>query len=165
MEMDTVLTSFRDLCDDPIAWAVLAAVSLKALWSLTIYLRCPVCNNLPEIDPETARRLVDAKFRTSPRFLFLMLGGLALSIGGLYALRDPAVGPFALAAILLGVFVLLVEPSKLTIDDNTLRVAAARGRGGETYDLALDRLRGAHVERMAIEFAFAAALALLILTY
>jgi hypothetical protein len=163
MEMATVLASFRDLCDDPVAWAILAAVSAKALFSLYVFNRCPVVNRIGLRDVQALEKYRED--RVSPRFLFIMLGGIALAVGGLYALRSPDVGPLALAAIVLGVFVLLVEPSQLTIHDNTLRAAAARRRGGEAYDVALDRLRGAHLERMMIEFAFAGLLALVILAY
>jgi hypothetical protein len=165
MEMETVLTSFRDLCGNPVAWVIAAVAAAKAAYSLFVFYRCPVVNRSLDIAPEAARAAVESRYRNSPRFLFMMLVGLTLSIGGLYALRSPDAGPAALAAIVVGVFILLVEPSRLTIDDNTLRVAAARPGGGEGYEFALDRLRGAHLERILIEIGFAALLALIILVY
>jgi hypothetical protein len=165
MEMETVLTSFRDLCDNPVAWLIAGAAAAKAAYSFVVFHRCPVVNRAAGIAPEAARAAVNARHLASPRFLFMMLLGLALSIGGLYALRSPDAGPAALAAIVVGVFILLVEPSRLTIDDNTLRVAAARPDGGEGYEFALERLRGAHLERLVIEIGFAALLALVILLY
>jgi hypothetical protein len=65
----------------------------------------------------------------------------------------------------LGVFLMLTEPSQLTIEDATLRVVAARAEGGEAVRFALERLRSAHLGRLGLEFAFAAALALLVAAY
>jgi hypothetical protein len=165
MEMETVLTSFRDLCGNPVAWVIAGVAAAKALYSLVAFYRCPVVNRGVGIAPEVARAAIESRFLRSPRFLFAMLAGLTLAVGGLYALRSPDAGPAALAAIVVGVFILLVEPSRLTISDNTLRVAAARPAGGEAYEFALERLRGAHLERISIEIAFAMLLVVVIAVY
>lgn len=165
MGMDSVLTSFQSLRDDPIAWALVGLVAAKALFSLACFTRCPVRRQSRLVDARAAREATNARFVHAPRFLSLMLVGIVLSVGGLYTLSDPELGGLALAAMVLGVFLMLTEPSQLTIEDATLRVVAARAEGGEAVRFALERLRSAHLGRLGLEFAFAAALALLVAAY
>jgi hypothetical protein len=165
MEMDAVIGSFRDLCGNPVAWVILAGISAKATLSLYYFLRCPYCRTRLEVTPEQARAMLSRPTIHNPRFLIGMTTALALTIGGLYATHSPDLTTFALASIVLGVFIMLVAPSQLWITDGTLRVAAARADGTEALAFASDRLRWAHIERIAIEFAFAGALAVLILSF
>lgn len=165
MEMSNVLASLEALCADPRAWAIVALAAGKALYSLVCFLRCPVLNARSVIDAQAAREATNARHVHNPRFLALMLTGIVLSLAGLYLLPSPALGPAALAAMALGAFLMLVGPSRLTIDDTTLRVVAARAEGGEALAFAMDRLRSAHVERLTLEFGFAALLALLVAAY
>lgn len=162
MQMEMVLASVRDLCNMPIAWAIFAAVALRAVWSLVHFLSCPVVRRTSTLDPQAARAKLNARVLHSPRFLLAMLTGIALSVGGLYALRSPDAGPLALAAIVFGVFILIVEPSRLDVDQDTMRVSAARLDGPDAYEFALDRLRAAHIERIGIEFAMVALLGFVI---
>lgn len=163
MEMQNVLTSLSDLCASPVAWGIVGVVALRAVWSAVAYFKCPLMTCHGTLDVAHARARVNARFIHSPRFLVSMLLGLALAIGGLYALRMPDAGPLALAAIVFGAFILLVEPSRLTVEDNEMRVVAASADGPEALALAQDRLRTAHYERIGMEFAMVAALAALVI--
>jgi hypothetical protein len=165
MEMNAVLGSFRDLCDNPVAWAILAGVTAKAALSLAFFLRCPYCRSSLDVTPQQARAMLERRTIHNPRFLIGMVTALTLTIGGLYATQAPELGALALAAIVIGVFIMLVAPSQLWIMDGTLRVAAARAEGSEALSFAAERLRWAHIERIAIEIAFALALAVLILSF
>lgn len=165
MELQTILNSFRDLCNMPIAWAILGMVAARALWSLVVFFRCPFLRDTDALDPVEARAQSESLYLNSPRFLVTMLTGLALSIGGLYALRSPDVGPMALAAIVIGVFLLIVEPSRLAVEENTRRVAASRLEGEAAHGFAVERLRASHIERLATEIAMAIVLIAVVLIY
>jgi hypothetical protein len=165
MEMNAVIASFRDLCANPVAWAILAGVSLKAILSLAFFLRCPFCRSSLDVTPQQARAMLARRTLHNPRFLMGMLTALTLTVGGLYATQAPGLTTFALAAIVIGVFIMLVAPSQLWIMDGTLRVAAARADGSEALSFAAERLRWAHIERIAIEITFALALGVLILSF
>lgn len=165
MEMQAVLGSFRALCDMPVAWAIVAAVALRALWSLVTFFTCPFIHGADRLDPATARQALNERRIRSPRFLIAMSIGLMLSIGGLYALREPDAGPLALAAIVFGVFILIVEPSRLSVDENTRRVAASRLEGVDAQALAVDRLRASHIERIAMELGLATLIAAVVTFY
>ncbi len=165
MQMDTVISQFRDLCDNPVAWAILAAVAIKAAVSTVEFLRCPYVNHVDAISAEQARAELSRRTLHNPRFLVAMSAALTLTIGGLYAARAPELATWALGAIVAGVFLLLVAPSQLQIADGRLRVAATRAEGGAALSFAADRLRRAHLERLGIEIAFAAAFALLVVVF
>ena len=151
MKMDLVLGNFDRLCEAPAIWAILGLMALRAALSVVWYLKCPVVGQTERMDPMADRQAVDAPFVHSPRFLATMLIGITLSIGGLYAMQLTDVGPAAMAAIMIGVFLLIVEPSRLSVEENTRRVSASRLDGDDAYSLAHERLRGAHVERIALE--------------
>ena len=165
MQMNSVLTAFQNLCDTPIGWAMLALVSLKAAHSVISFLRCPLLRGEAYIDPEVAQARLDSPVLHSPRFMVSMLTGLTLAIGGLYTLQNPQIGHFAIAAIVLGVFIMLVEPSRLSIDENNLRVAAIGDAQGAGHEMAVDRLRAAHLERVAMEVLFAIGLGIVVAIY
>ncbi|PIP97217.1 MAG: hypothetical protein COW75_07575 [Rhodobacterales bacterium CG18_big_fil_WC_8_21_14_2_50_71_9] len=164
MQLEMVLASLRDLCDMPIAWAIFAAVAFRALWSVIEFFTCPVVRGASKLDPQAARDKLNARVLHSPRFLTAMLVGIVLSVGGLYALRAPDAGPLALAAIVFGVFILIVEPSRLSVDEVTMRVSAAKLDGADAYSFALDRLRAAHLERIAVEIGMVALLGFVIVS-
>jgi hypothetical protein len=163
MELQNVIHSFQRLCDMPVAWALLALFGARALWSIVVFVRCPYVNHAPQIDVIWAREAVNSPNIRSPRFLVTMLAGMALAIGGLYGLQSTDLGPMALAALLIGMFVLIVEPSHLSVMENTRRVAAARLSSGDDHDFALERLRAAHFERLATEVSLAILLGALLL--
>lgn len=165
MQMDNVLTAFRNLCDTPVGWIMLALVTAKALHSIFMFLRCPLLHGAPPVPPDRAQALLDSPMFHSPRFLAMMGLGIALAVGGLYSVQNPAIGHFAIAAIVLGVFVMLVEPSHLSITENGLRVAALGTAEGETRELALERLRASHLERLAMEGLFAVGLGVVVAVY
>lgn len=165
MEMHAVLVSFQNLCDNPVAWGVVGLVALKTSYSVMTYFRCPLLRNRLQLSPEMADALVQRRVLHSPRFLALMMVGIALAVGGLYTVSNPIYGAIGLAAIVIGAFILIVEPSQLSIEENQLRVAAAGSTVGETLDLAMDRLRWSHLERISIEIALTAALVAILAIY
>ncbi len=165
MQMDSVLTAFRNLCDTPVGWIMLALVTLKTVHSIVMFIRCPMLHGAPYIAPERARALLDSPTFHRPRFLGTMLAGIALAVGGLYSVQAPEIGHFAIAAIVLGVFLMLVEPSQLSIEENGLRVAAVGPVEGEARELAVDRLRAAHLERLTMETLFAIGLGIVVAIY
>ena len=166
MEMGNVLASFQHLCDNPLAWALVALGAMKMAHSVYLYRFCPEFSpRLLRVDPEEARALAEAAFRHSPRFLVVMLAGMGLAIGGLYLLQDAAWGGLALAAMVIGTFLLVTEPAHLAVFDNRLRVIAARVREVDAREAALDRLRASHFERIGLEAAFTSALAAILLLY
>ena len=165
MEMHAVLLSFQQLCDNPVAWTVVGLVGVKTLYSVMSFLRCPLLRNRLKLAPEMADALVQRRVLHSPRFLALMLLGIVLAVGGLYTVSDSVYGPVGLAAIVVGAFILIAEPSQLSIEENQLRVIAAGPAPGDTQDLAMDRLRWSHLERIGVEVGLTVALVAILAVY
>lgn len=156
--MEMIFSGVAALSHDWRAWIVVALVALKALHSVYHYLRCPIASGrtAPGEDDIAAARA----YRYAPPrgFLAIMLGGMALAIGGLYNLDSDAYGPLALGALLIGIFMFTTEPNRLAVRSATMEVFAATGRPGDCNDLARERLRSAHRTRALIEVGIAAAL-------
>ncbi|SDZ82240.1 hypothetical protein [Rubrimonas cliftonensis] len=162
MEMDSVLNSFARLCDSPLSIVIVAAMGLHAAVSILLFVNCPILRQRPLDNAAADRAAVHSPHAHSTRFLVTMLLGIALSVGGLYALRSPGAGPVAIGAIMVGVYVLMSEPARRTVEENALRVSGARLDGEEAYAFAHERLRAAHVERIATELGVFALLAVFI---
>lgn len=165
MHMDMVLQNFSRLCELPAVWAILGLMVARALFSIYGYFRCPIFNHGASMDAESDRAAVQGLFVRSPRFLMTMIVGLGLAIGGIYSMQEPDIGPFAVAAVLLGVFLLIVEPSRLTVEENTRRVSAARLDGDDAVTFAMERLRASHVERLAMEVGMVLLLGFVVLSF
>jgi hypothetical protein len=165
MEMRSVFESFAALCDNPVAWVVIGLVAAKTAHSAFYYFVCPFARGKVGVDAKQAEAMVQRRVLHDPRFLALMVLGIALAVGGLYALPSHDYGALGLAAVVLGSFVLVVEPSQLSINENQLRVAAASCAKGEAMELAVDRLRASHRERIVLETGLTAVLAAVVLIY
>ena len=165
MHLDHILASFSDLCDAPLAWVMIGLLAVKTGQSVANFRCCPLIRGrLGELEATAADAMVQRPMLHSPRFLVMMLAGMTLAIGGLYGLSSPDYGAVALAAVVVGAFLLIAEPSQLGIDENQLRVVAA-GSDAERRALAMDRLRYAHWERIALETGLTALVLLVILLY
>lgn len=155
--MEMILSNVAALSHDWRAWLVTALVALKAMHSIYHYIRCPVlCRRaVPsqrEIEAARAYRL------KPPRsFLIIMLTGMALAIGGLYAINNEIYGPLGLGALVVGIFMFTTEPNRLSVKSAVMEVYASTGRSGESVAIARDNLRSAHRMRAGIEAALAAA--------
>lgn len=163
--MEVFMSGVAALSHDWRAWLVAALVALKAAYSLFIYFRCPVlCHR---ISPSEAEVAAARAYRfTPPRsYLITMLLGMALAIGGLYALTNETYGPLGLGALVVGIFMFTTEPNRLSVHGAIMEVFASTGRSEESIAIARDNLRIAHRTRALIEVAIAAAvISLLCLT-
>lgn len=149
--MEMIVRGLAELSRDPRAWAVAALVSLKAAHSIYLYLRCPVMRGVAEPTAEVIAAARAYRFRPTPRYLAMMLGGMALAIGGLYMINSAAYGALALGCLVLGVFIFMTEPHRLFVREAIMAVFATESEEGEASALARDRLRGAHRARAATE--------------
>lgn len=163
--MEMFMSGVATLSHDWRAWLVAALVALKAAYSLFTYFRCPVlCDRVAPNEAEVAA--ARAYRFTPPRsYLITMLLGMSLAIGGLYALSNETYGPLGLGALVVGIFMFMTEPNRLSVHSAIMGVFAATGEPGDAVAIARDNLRSAHRTRALIELAIAAAvIALLCLT-
>ena len=155
--METMLANVAALSADPKAWAIAALVVLKAAHSIFLSFRCPVMRGTLNVTEQMISEAKNYKFKPPASYLFMMLGGVALAIIGLYMLNDTQYGPLALIALVVGIFMFMTEPSRLFVNGTKTEVFATTGAEGDANELARDRLRGAHIERAIYEAIIAIA--------
>lgn len=155
--METILANVATLSEDPKAWVIAGLVVLKALHSFFLRFRCPVMRGTIEVTETMVADAKAYKFRPPPSFLFIMLGGVALAVIGLYLLNDTQFGPLALIALVVGVFMFITEPTRLFVNASKMEVFATTASQDDANALARDRLRSAHMERALYEAIIAAA--------
>lgn len=156
--MEMIFSGVAALSHDWRAWIVAALVALKAMHSVYYYLRCSIVHGrvTPTEDEIAAARAY--RFAPPRAFLAIMLGGMALAIGGLYSLDDKTYGPLALGALLIGIFMFSTEPNRLSVRSATMEVFATTDQPGEASVLARARLLSAHRTRALTELGIAAVL-------
>jgi len=154
--METLLDGVSALSGDWRAWLVAALVSIKALHSIYLYLRCPVARGVALVTPEMVEAGKTFQFRPPISFFFIMLFGMALATGGLFTLTSASYGHLALGAIVVGVFVFTTEPTRLFVNNAKMAVYGANDAPADENLLARDGLRAAHRERALYEVIIAA---------
>lgn len=153
--MEMLIGSLSALGQDWRAWLVAGLVTLKAITSVYYLMRCPVQNGTYQVPRELAVKSAEFKFNAPLSYLGMMLLGIAMAVGGLYALDSPHWGPIALGVVVIGVFIFMTEPSRLRVNNSRISVFAATLQGEEAADLARGDLRDAHRQRAMFEFTIA----------
>lgn len=154
--MNMLLDNVAALSTDPKAWAVAALVVLKALISVFMCFRCPVVRGTHDITDAMIEEGRAYRIEPKASYLAVMLGGMALTVIGLYMLSDTSFGPLALGAVVIGMFMFMTEPSRFFVHVARMGVFATTGGEEEPNALARDRLRSAHWERAMFEAIIAA---------
>ena len=154
--MGMIIDNVAALSGDWRAWVVAALVTLKAMHSFFLYLRCPVSRGVAEITPDMISAGKEFKFRPPPSYAAIMLGGMALATAGLFLLSDAEYGPLALGSIVIGVFMFVTEPTRLFVNNAIMAVYGSVDAEGDANVLARDQLRAAHRERATYELIIAA---------
>ncbi|MGB0507870.1 MAG: hypothetical protein ACPGGK_16915 [Pikeienuella sp.] len=156
--METLFNSLSDLGSNPVAWAVVGLVALKALGSIWMVVKCPIQCGTRKIQQEEAKAKAEGQFNPPLSMLWLTLAGIGLAVAGLYMISEPDSGPLALGMLVVGVFIFMTEPSRLRVTASMRGVFAATLEGAEAVSLAREELKAANMQRATIEFAIAAGL-------
>lgn len=158
---------FEVLGSHPLAKWLAVALALRALWTLFLWRRSAVlriagaANRAETV--ETIERRRQAPWRHSARFLVVMLGGLGLAVGGLFALAR-AGAPVGLILLVAGLYLFLTEPIRHQIADAEDRLAGAVKSGdAEATALARAMLNGDHLSLVLIDVGAALGLGLAVL--
>ena len=149
--MEMLVANISTLGSNPLAWGIAALAAAKTLLSAVLIFRCPIHRGLIEVTEEMSSKARSATFHAPASFLFLVLIGMGLATGGLYMLADTQYGGLAIVAAVVGVFLFMTEPSRLTVINARNAVYASSSEGGEALALARDSMKGAYISRMFIE--------------
>ena len=101
--MQAALEQFRALSARALAGA-------KAISSIVMIFFCKIRTGEYQPSEAEARDAANSVFAPPKSFLFLLVFGMALAIGGLYMLADARYGGLALGAMVIGVFIFMTEP-------------------------------------------------------
>lgn len=143
---------------DPRAWLVLGLFALRAVYSIVIYFRCPLCWSAKLVaDPEEAQRRINSKSGGSMRFFLLMVTGIVLAVVGLFMLADGVKPTIALFLMVLGAFLFMTEPIRLRINDARLRVISA-GENEDQRMFHVGGLKSQHKDLLKLEIGIPVAL-------
>ncbi len=154
--MEMIVESVAALSSDWRAWVVAALVGLKALHSLYVSVRCPIMLGKATITDDMIAAGRSYRMKPPLSFLFIMLIGLGLAIGGLYLLNNATHGPRALGVLVIGIFIFTTAPLRLTVEATRMEVYGAIGSPEDGEALARDRLQSVYRGRAAVEMGIAA---------
>jgi len=162
--MEMIVHSVSTLSSDWRAWIVAALVTLKAMHSIYISMRCPVMRGTAIVTDDMIEAGRNSRLQPPITFLLIMLIGIGLAIGGLYMLNNATYGPRALGIMVIGIFMFTTEPMRLFVNATKMEVFGSIGKGEEEEFLTRDQLRSAHRGRALVETVIAiAVLAMLFL--
>lgn len=143
--MNMLSETLRSVGGNPYSWVIVGLIAAAALYSVYQFYRCPFLCRTRRISPEESARSDDRPFAAGPRFIAVMLCGIAAILAGLTMISRDANPPLALLLIVFGVFAVQVEPAVLQIRESVKRVMAAQTEGPEAVAAAESRLRDAHL--------------------
>lgn len=151
---------------DPLTRWLLAAMALRAAWSLVCWRRCKMAradSTDEALEVIEARR--QALWRHNMRYLLIVVAGIALAVAGLFGLAQGGSDrPLALVMLVGGMYLFMTEPVRLQIQDAEDRVAASALRGdAEAHRFSQSMLRGSHLNLVMIEVGVVVALGLVML--
>lgn len=143
--MNMLIYELQALSANPLAWVVVGVLAAITMVSVVQILRCPYVNDarqIPDTAVETARA---GDFRPGLRFGLMMLAGAALTLMGLFMIANGIRPAFALAAMVVGIAMILTEPTRLQIREQRRLVAAWRDAPGGLA-AAQDRLNSSYTQ-------------------
>lgn len=154
--MNMLIDELGKLASDPIAWGAIVLLAGFAAYALWHWRVCPLLHERARIDHAEAAAAIDRPLVDGPRFLLLMLCGIATTVTGLGLIAEGIHPALAFYLLLAGLFVIQTEPARREIRHAELRVVAAELQGEEAREAALERLRSAHLWLVALHFALLA---------
>jgi hypothetical protein len=151
-----LVEELRALADDPLTWAAVPALAAFAGHALWHWRTCPLLDRTKHVTLAEAEAAVDQPRIAGPRFLVLMLLGIAATLAGLSFIAEGIYPTAAFYLLLAGVFVIQTEPARLQIREAELRVVAAERHGEDARRIAIERLETLNIWLLSLELAILA---------
>lgn len=164
--MNMLVMTLQSLGESALAWGAVGLLALAAMVSILSYARCERrCAEGSLRDGRAAREYLDQRVAAGPRYLALMLSGIAAMVAGLAMIAGdmrPDLGFFILVA---GIVVVQTEPLRQRIRIADARVAAAPADDADQRGLARDNLRDSHRALVVTNVALTVLVALGLLAF
>ena len=163
--MNMLIETLQQAADSPWSWGVVALIAAVALFSLYKWRACPYLCHTKAISLEDSHQQLDRPFAAGPRFVVVMLAGIAAIVTGLSMVSHVVNPPLALLLIVAGVFAVQIEPAGLHIQESVARVVTAQSQGADAVAAAEERLRYAHLWLVTANFTILVAVVLTLLAF
>ena len=163
--MNMLIETLQQVANSPYSWGVVALIAAVALFSLYKWRACPYLCRTRAISLDESHEQLDRPFVAGPRFVVVMLAGIAAIVTGLGMVSHVVNPPLALLLIVAGVFAVQVEPALLRIQESVARVVSAQCEGPDAVTAAEERLRYAHLWLVTANFTILVAVVLTLLAF
>ncbi len=163
--MNMLIETLQQVAGSPYSWGVVALIAAVALFSLYKWRACPYLCHTKAISLEDSHQQLDRPFAAGPRFVVVMLAGIAAIVTGLSMVSHVVNPPLALLLIVAGVFAVQVEPALLQIQESVARLVTAQSQGPDAVTAAEERLRYAHLWLVTANFTILVAVVLTLLAF
>lgn len=163
--MTLLVDALHAAAADPYSWVVVGLIGAAALFSLYKLRTSPYLHGTRSFPAGESQASLNRPFAAGPRFVVVMLAGIAAILTGLWMILREVNPPVALLSIVVGVFAVQVEPALLQIQEAVQRIAAARNQGAEAIAAAEDRLRDAYRWLVMISFTILIAVVAALLAF
>lgn len=142
--MNMLVDALHAAAANPYSWGVVGLIGATTLYSMYLLRTCPYLHRTRLISAEESESSLNRPFAAGPRFVVVMLAGIAAILIGLWMILREVNTQVALLIIVVGVFAVQVEPVLLNVQEAMKRVSAAQRQGSEAIAAAEDRLRDAY---------------------
>ncbi len=163
--MNMLIETLQQVANSPYSWGVVALIAAVALFSLYKWRACPYLCHTKAISLDDSRQQLDRPFAAGPRFVVVMLAGIAAIVTGLGMISHVVNPPLALLLIVAGVIAVQIEPALLRIQESVARVVSAQCQGPDAVAAAEERLRYAHLWLVTANFTILVAVVLTLLAF
>lgn len=163
--MTALIETLQRASANPYAWVIVGLIALVAAISVYKWRTCPYLCGTIDIGQDESQARVDRPFVAGPRFVIVMLTGIAAMVVGLTLVSREVNPLLALLLIVVGVFAVQTEPAMLRIREATERLVAAQIQGPDQVAAAAERLRYAHIWLVTANFTLLLAVVLALLAF
>jgi hypothetical protein len=163
--MNMLIETLQQVANSPYSWGVVALIAAVALFSLYKWRACPYLCHTKAISLDESHEQLDRPFVAGPRFVVVMLAGIAAIVTGLGLVSHQVNPPLALLLIVAGVIAVQIEPALLRIEESVARVVTAQCQGPDAVAAAEERLRYAHLWLVTANFTILVAVVLTLLAF
>ncbi|MEM6906109.1 MAG: hypothetical protein AAF568_09465 [Pseudomonadota bacterium] len=150
--MNMLLDTLAQLHTQPLTWIAVGLLAILSLFAFGDWLLCPVLHHKKDISVDEAKAAGYRPVVAGPRFFFVMVGGIGLTIAGLYMIQAPVRPDIGFVMILAGLVIMQTEPIRQQLRIQIARVIAASAQGEDAYEAATDGLRAGYIWLVAVHF-------------
>lgn len=163
--MTALIETLQQASANPNAWVLVALIALVTAISVYKWRSCPYLGRTKNISQGESQAQVERPFVAGPRFVIVMLAGIAAMMIGLTLVSRGVTPLLALLLIVVGVFAVQTEPALLQIRESVTRLIAAKVQGPDQVAAAEERLRYAHIWLVTANFTLLMAVILALLAF